>query len=201
MLFLRNRISGSTIWPTGGLLTIIGLTQQYLLYLRSWGETLPSPLPYYSKCVHNCLFCFKRAKEKVLLVFDGVDTVSSIWLNRVKVGSTDNMFRRYVSFPRWKQLFFFFVVFVLFILHTLLFCRIFQLENCWRMGKMSWAFVSCLRLFMHLRGIKLILLIEFLLSVLQMYRRGNVTSILLEKWVCLIKQYFLRGKESRLWCV
>lgn len=36
-----------------------------------------------------------RAKEKVLLVFDGVDTVSSIWLNGVKVGSTDNMFRRY----------------------------------------------------------------------------------------------------------
>ncbi|XP_029683951.1 beta-mannosidase [Takifugu rubripes] len=36
-----------------------------------------------------------RAKEKILLVFDGVDTVSSIWLNGVKVGSTDNMFRRY----------------------------------------------------------------------------------------------------------
>uniref|UniRef100_H3C1U4 Beta-mannosidase n=1 Tax=Tetraodon nigroviridis TaxID=99883 RepID=H3C1U4_TETNG len=36
-----------------------------------------------------------RAKEKVLLIFDGVDTVSSIWLNGVEVGSTDNMFRRY----------------------------------------------------------------------------------------------------------
>lgn len=39
-----------------------------------------------------------RAKQKVLLVFDGVDTVASIWLNGVVVGKTDNMFRRY-DFP------------------------------------------------------------------------------------------------------
>ncbi|XP_019953631.2 beta-mannosidase isoform X1 [Paralichthys olivaceus] len=36
-----------------------------------------------------------RDKQKVLLVFDGVDTVSSIRLNGVPVGSTDNMFRGY----------------------------------------------------------------------------------------------------------
>lgn len=33
----------------------------------------------------------------MLLVFDGVDTVSSISLNGVVLGLTDNMFRRYVS--------------------------------------------------------------------------------------------------------
>lgn len=37
-------------------------------------------------------------KKKVLLVFDGVDTVASIWLNGIAVGKTDNMFRRYVCF-------------------------------------------------------------------------------------------------------
>nr|XP_043903841.1 beta-mannosidase [Solea senegalensis]XP_043903842.1 beta-mannosidase [Solea senegalensis] len=36
-----------------------------------------------------------RTKQKVVLVFDGVDTVASIWLNGVSVGRTDNMFRRY----------------------------------------------------------------------------------------------------------
>ncbi|XP_035024584.2 beta-mannosidase [Hippoglossus stenolepis] len=36
-----------------------------------------------------------RNKQKVLLSFDGVDTVASIRLNGVAVGSTDNMFRRY----------------------------------------------------------------------------------------------------------
>ncbi|XP_042338716.1 beta-mannosidase-like [Plectropomus leopardus] len=39
-----------------------------------------------------------RTKQEVLLVFDGVDTVASIWLNCVLVGKTDNMFRRY-DFP------------------------------------------------------------------------------------------------------
>ncbi|XP_053192231.1 beta-mannosidase [Scomber japonicus] len=39
-----------------------------------------------------------RAKQEVLLVFDGVDTIASIWLNGVVVGNTDNMFRRY-DFP------------------------------------------------------------------------------------------------------
>uniref|UniRef100_A0A3Q3L5P9 Beta-mannosidase n=1 Tax=Labrus bergylta TaxID=56723 RepID=A0A3Q3L5P9_9LABR len=36
-----------------------------------------------------------QSKQKVLLVFDGVDTVASILLNGVVVGETDNMFRRY----------------------------------------------------------------------------------------------------------
>ncbi|KAM9708937.1 beta-mannosidase [Menidia menidia] len=36
-----------------------------------------------------------RLKQKVLLVFDGVDTVASISLNGVPVAKTDNMFRRY----------------------------------------------------------------------------------------------------------
>ncbi|XP_041809505.1 beta-mannosidase-like [Chelmon rostratus] len=39
-----------------------------------------------------------RAAQKVLLVFDGVDTVASISLNGITVGKTDNMFRRY-DFP------------------------------------------------------------------------------------------------------
>ncbi|KAM3594016.1 uncharacterized protein V6R79_000676 [Siganus canaliculatus] len=39
-----------------------------------------------------------RTKQKVLLVFDGVDTIASIWLNGFSVGKTDNMFRRY-DFP------------------------------------------------------------------------------------------------------
>ncbi|XP_076002860.1 beta-mannosidase [Genypterus blacodes] len=39
-----------------------------------------------------------RSKKKVHLVFDGVDTVASAWLNGVIVGKTDNMFRRY-DFP------------------------------------------------------------------------------------------------------
>ncbi|XP_038584899.1 beta-mannosidase [Micropterus salmoides] len=38
------------------------------------------------------------AKRKVLLVFDGVDTVASIWLNGILIGKTDNMFQRY-DFP------------------------------------------------------------------------------------------------------
>ncbi|XP_070698730.1 beta-mannosidase [Pempheris klunzingeri] len=36
-----------------------------------------------------------RAKQKLLLVFDGVDTVASISLNGLTIGRTDNMFRRY----------------------------------------------------------------------------------------------------------
>ncbi|XP_070973400.1 beta-mannosidase-like isoform X2 [Oncorhynchus clarkii lewisi] len=36
-----------------------------------------------------------RAKQRVQLVFEGVDTVASISLNGVVVGKTDNMFRRY----------------------------------------------------------------------------------------------------------
>ncbi|XP_061103135.1 beta-mannosidase isoform X2 [Conger conger] len=36
-----------------------------------------------------------RSKQKVVLVFEGVDTVSSITLNGATVGTTDNMFLRY----------------------------------------------------------------------------------------------------------
>lgn len=36
-----------------------------------------------------------RSKQKVLLVFDSVDTVASVFLNGVIIGKTDNMFRRY----------------------------------------------------------------------------------------------------------
>ncbi|XP_019909909.2 beta-mannosidase isoform X2 [Esox lucius] len=36
-----------------------------------------------------------RAKQRVRLVFEGVDTVASIFLNGVITGNTDNMFRRY----------------------------------------------------------------------------------------------------------
>uniref|UniRef100_A0A672HV28 Beta-mannosidase n=1 Tax=Salarias fasciatus TaxID=181472 RepID=A0A672HV28_SALFA len=36
-----------------------------------------------------------RLKRKVLLVFDGVDTVSTVSLNGIAVGTTDNMFLRY----------------------------------------------------------------------------------------------------------
>uniref|UniRef100_A0A3Q3IQK2 Beta-mannosidase n=1 Tax=Monopterus albus TaxID=43700 RepID=A0A3Q3IQK2_MONAL len=38
---------------------------------------------------------FTVTKQKVHLVFDGVDTVASVWLNGILVGETDNMFRRY----------------------------------------------------------------------------------------------------------
>uniref|UniRef100_A0A3B3T911 Beta-mannosidase n=1 Tax=Paramormyrops kingsleyae TaxID=1676925 RepID=A0A3B3T911_9TELE len=38
-----------------------------------------------------------RQKQRVSLVFDGVDTVSTISLNDVIVGTTDNMFRRYAQ--------------------------------------------------------------------------------------------------------
>ncbi|KAG7277107.1 hypothetical protein CRUP_031320 [Coryphaenoides rupestris] len=36
-----------------------------------------------------------RAKQRVMLVFDGIDTISSISLNGVVLGETDNMFRQY----------------------------------------------------------------------------------------------------------
>lgn len=36
-----------------------------------------------------------RDKEKAVLVFEGVDTISTISLNGVTIGKTDNMFRRY----------------------------------------------------------------------------------------------------------
>lgn len=42
-----------------------------------------------------CAHALSR-KQKVLLVFDGVDTISTISLNGVVLGRTDNMFRRYV---------------------------------------------------------------------------------------------------------
>lgn len=38
-----------------------------------------------------------RGKGKAVLVFEGVDTVSTISLNGVTIGKTDNMFRRYVN--------------------------------------------------------------------------------------------------------
>lgn len=136
---------------------------------------------YDSEFDHDCLFCSKRAKQKILLVFDGVDTVSSIWLNGVKVGNTDNMFRRYVSSLGKHISFGHFTAFVIYVL--LFSCRISQLEICWKMGKMCWRSDSCLRFFTHFRDIKLIQLTEFLPSVLRMFRRGNVTSISLEKWV------------------
>ncbi|XP_029900815.1 beta-mannosidase [Myripristis murdjan] len=39
-----------------------------------------------------------RARRRVRLVFDGVDTAASIWLNGHAVGTTDNMFRQF-DFP------------------------------------------------------------------------------------------------------
>lgn len=49
--------------------------------------------------VHKCYCCmfFYRGKEKAVLVFEGVDTVSTISLNGIIIGETDNMFRRYVN--------------------------------------------------------------------------------------------------------
>lgn len=38
-----------------------------------------------------------RRMKKAVLVLDGVDTISNITLNGVAVGTTDNMFRTYVS--------------------------------------------------------------------------------------------------------
>ena len=47
-----------------------------------------------------------RARKRVLLVFEGVDTVALITLNGNVVGKTDNMFRRYVGIfnLRWIDL-------------------------------------------------------------------------------------------------
>lgn len=43
-----------------------------------------------------CVLCVNRTRQKVLLAFDGLDAVASVWLSGVIVGNTDNMFRRYV---------------------------------------------------------------------------------------------------------
>jgi len=43
------------------------------------------------------LHALHREKEKAILVFEGVDTISTISLNGVTIGKTDNMFRRYVN--------------------------------------------------------------------------------------------------------
>lgn len=149
---------------------------------------------YYSEFDLNCLFCSKRAKEKILLVFDGVDTVSTIWLNGVKVGSTDNMFRRYVSPLRTTRPSGHLSASISWALFFP--CRISKLETFWRLGKMCWKWSSCLRFFMHLRGLELIRPTEFLPSVLQTSRRGNVTSISLERSVCLMKQYFHQKEDG-----
>lgn len=149
-----------------------------------WSPKLPG-FPHYSEFDLNCLFCSKRAKEKVLLVFDGVDTVSSVWLNGVKVGSTDNMFRRYVSRdpgrPPGHSASISWVLLVP--------CRTSRLETCWRREKMCWRWSSRLRSFMHLRGLELTRPTGFPPSVLQTSRRGNVTSTSLEKSVCLTKHF------------
>lgn len=69
-------------------------------------------------------------------------------------------------------------------------CRTSQSESCWRTGTMSSRLVSCLRFFTRRSGGQLTLPTEFLLSVLQMFRRGNVTSISSGKWVfCLSVKY------------
>ena len=39
-----------------------------------------------------------RAKQRVMLVFEGIDTISTVSLNGAAVGRTDNMFLQYV---RW----------------------------------------------------------------------------------------------------
>uniref|UniRef100_A0A4W5L5H4 Beta-mannosidase-like galactose-binding domain-containing protein n=1 Tax=Hucho hucho TaxID=62062 RepID=A0A4W5L5H4_9TELE len=45
----------------------------------------------------NLVVLCSRAKQRVQLVFEGVDTVASVSLNGLVVGKTDNMFCRYVS--------------------------------------------------------------------------------------------------------
>jgi len=48
-----------------------------------------------------CVFLItNRAKQRVMLVFDGIDTISSVSLNGVVLGETDNMFRQYVRSKR-----------------------------------------------------------------------------------------------------
>ena len=131
-----------------------------------------------------CFFCINRSKQKVLLVFDGVDTVASIQLNGVSIGKTDNMFRRYVRSRCTVHIFFY--IRALFVWNIVYFwCfRTSRSETCWRMGITCWKWASRLRFFMRLSAENLILPTEFLLNVLQMSRRGNVTSTLSEKWVC-----------------
>lgn len=96
-LFCRTRILGSMMKLIDGLPLTTGLTRPHSLGSPSWGQNHVISLSFLSvPCflTHLCV-CINR-KKKVLLVFDGVDTVSSIWLNGIAVGKTDNMFRRYV---------------------------------------------------------------------------------------------------------
>ena len=37
-----------------------------------------------------------RAKQRVMLVFEGIDTIASVSLNGAALGQTDNMFLQYV---------------------------------------------------------------------------------------------------------
>lgn len=120
----------------------------------------------------------------MLLVFDGVDTVASIQLNGVSVGKTDNMFRRYVRSRCSVHIFFY--IRASFVWNIVCFwCfRTSQSETCWQTGITCWKWASRLRFFMRPSAEKLILPTEFPLNVLQMSRRGNVTSTSSEKWVC-----------------
>lgn len=120
----------------------------------------------------------------MLLVFDGVDTVASIQLNGVGVGKTDNMFRRYVRSRCTVHIFFY--IRASFVWNIVCFwCfRTSQSETCWQTGITCWKWASRLRFFMRPSAEKLILPTEFPLNVLQMSRRGNVTSTSSEKWVC-----------------
>lgn len=74
-----------------------------------------------------CVLCINRNKQKVLLVFDGVDTVASICLNGITFGKTDNMFRRYVCSLENEQL-------MTLTVHHYVVIRLFEIPCFWCVG-------------------------------------------------------------------
>ncbi|XP_016127701.1 beta-mannosidase-like [Sinocyclocheilus grahami] len=71
-------------WPTDGFHLTTGLPPHHAQY--------PGML---DRTTDGILCALYRGKGKAVLVFEGVDTVSTISLNGVTIGKTDNMFRRH----------------------------------------------------------------------------------------------------------
>lgn len=178
-LSCRTHISGLMIYHIGGLHLTIGRTQLHSLFLHRWGQYV-ALFVLKTWATHLHVVFIHRAKKKVLLVFDGVDTVASISLNGVVVGRTDNMFRRYVCSNQMFTVCLF--IFVLDSFRTqCVWCRTCPSGTCWRMGGMFCRLVCCHPSFTPRIGGQLTCPTECPPSVPRTSRRGNATSISLEK--------------------
>lgn len=108
----RIHIIGLMTWPTDGFHLTTGLTLHHFQYLLMLGESVQLNrtsrariswiwfMIWYLECdsTAELIKCaLYRGKGKAVLVFEGVDTVSTISLNGLTIGKTDNMFRRYVN--------------------------------------------------------------------------------------------------------